>query len=54
VHVPLPHRGDLALLHPGPNPLAHVIHRQRGELVRDAHALDLLLGLDRARLSQKR
>src|SRR5690349_12281608 len=37
-----PERGDLALLHPRPEPLADVLHRERGELVREAQPLDLL------------
>ena len=41
-HMPPPHfPSSLA------QPLAYVLHRHRGELVREAHPLDLLRGLDR-------
>ena len=54
VHGALPHRRDLRLGHAGAEVRAHVLERERRELVREAHALDLLLGLDRARLREQR
>ena len=54
VHEALPERGHLRLPHPGPEQLADVIHRRRRELVREPHALELLLGLDRARAGKER
>ena len=49
VHEALPDRGGLALLHPGPELAAHVLHRGGADLVREPHPLDLLRRLDRAR-----
>ena len=40
--------------HPGAEDALDVLHRRGGDLVREAHALDLLLGLDRARLGEER
>ena len=37
---------------PGPQDALHVLHRRGGDLVREPHPLDLLLGLDRARLGR--
>src|SRR5438093_7723679 len=50
----LPQRGRLRLLHAGAQVRARVLHRRRRDLVRQAHALDLLGRLDRARLVQER
>ena len=54
VHEALPERGDLRLPHPGTEQLADVLHRRRRELVREPHALELLLGLERARAGEER
>ena len=40
--------------HAGSQDALHVLHRRGGDLVREPHPLDLLLGLDRARLVQER
>ena len=48
VHVALPEGGGLGLLHARPEVLLGVLHRVGGELVGEAHPLDLLRGLDRA------
>src|SRR5207244_4299779 len=53
VDIALPERGDLALLHARPDGVTDVLHRERGKLVREPHALDLLLGLDRPRVCQE-
>src|SRR5581483_4209058 len=47
VDVALPDRGGLRLLHPRLESAAHVLHRIRRDLVRDADACDLRLRLDR-------
>src|SRR5205085_4392625 len=39
--------------HPRAEPLADVLERTGGDLVREAHALELLVGLDRARLVEE-
>ena len=54
VHEALPERGDLRLPHPGTEQLADMVHRRRRELVRQPQALELLLGLDRARADEER
>ena len=54
VDEPLPERGRLALLHPGPQLVAHVLHRRGADLVREPDALELLVGLDRARGREQR
>ena len=46
--------GDLRLGHPRPDHAAGMVHRRRGNLVRQSHALDLLRGLARARLDERR
>ena len=53
VHEALPERPGLALLHPRSQLAPDVLHRLGRELVREAHALDLLLGLDRSRLDEE-
>ncbi len=50
----LPLRRDLRLGHPGLEDQAAMLHRGGRDVVREAHALDLLLGLDGARLGEKR
>src|SRR5207302_53515 len=44
----LPHRGRLSLGHSRLELLADMFHRRRRNLVREAQALELLLGLERA------
>ena len=39
---------------PGPQELAAVLHRGGGDLVREPHPLELLLGLDRPRAREQR
>ena len=46
--------GRLRLGHPGPDHALDVLHRRGGDLVREPHPLDLLRGLDRARLVEQR
>ena len=50
----LPLRCDLRLAHPRLDDELAVLHRRGRDLVREPHALDLLLGLDRAGLDEKR
>ncbi len=54
VHPALPHRGGFALGHPRVQVRRRVLERPRRDLVREPHALDLLLGLDRAGAAQQR
>ena len=54
VHEPLPDRRRLRLLHARPQLGADQLHRVGGDLVRDPHARDFLLGLDRAGAREQR
>ena len=54
VHEAEPLRCRLRLGHPRPEHALHVLHRRRGDLVREPHALDLLRRLDHPRLVQQR
>ena len=54
MHVAQPQRGRLALRHAWAEIRLHVLHRRRGDLVRDPHPLELLRRLDRPCLVQQR
>src|SRR5439155_25241796 len=54
VHSALPQRGDVGLAHSWSDLVADVLEGERGELVRQPHALELLLGLDSPRLDEQR
>src|SRR5207247_1399871 len=54
LHGTFPESCDVGLAHARPDLVAHVLERQRGQLVRESHALDLLVGLDRPRLDEQR
>ena len=54
VHPAVPERAELALPHPGPDHALEVLHRAGGDLVREPHPLELLLGLDRAGGAEER
>ena len=49
-----PLRRRLGLGHARPDQALHVVHRGRRDVVREAHPLDLLRGLHRARLGEQR
>ena len=53
VDVPLPLRRDLRLAHTRLDDQTAVLHCSRGDVVREPHAFDLLLGLERARRSKE-
>ena len=46
--------GSLGLGHPGPDHALDVLHRRRGDVVREPHPLDLLRGLQHPGLVQER
>ncbi len=54
VHRALPEGRRLAFRHTRPEALGDVLHGERGDLVRQAHALDLLCRLQRTGLGQER
>ena len=54
MHEALPGGSGLCAGHAGPEHTAHVLHGGSGDLVGQAHALDLLLRLERARRDEER